>query len=104
MNWDTKQPDVVCLCDDFRDKLRAKSLVERLPKSRRYQLTKGGYRICVVYLKLFEKLYAPLTSGILAPFRPGKRLNQRLSQLDRLYASVCTALDELVDAVGLKAA
>src|SRR5205823_14182473 len=51
-------------------KLRAKSLVERIPKSRRYRLTKDGYRICVVYLKLFEKLYAPLTSAILAPFRP----------------------------------
>jgi hypothetical protein len=86
-------------------KLRAKSLVERLPKSRRYRLTKEGYQICVVYLKLFEKLYAPLTSGILAPFRPDKRFNnQRLSQLDRLYLAVSTALDELVNAVGLKAA
>jgi hypothetical protein len=85
-------------------KLRAKSLVERLPKSRRYRLTQDGYRICVVYLKLFEKLYAPLTSGILAPFRPDQRLNQRLSELDKLYAAVSTALDELVDAVGLKAA
>jgi hypothetical protein len=85
-------------------KLRAKSLVERLPKSRRYRLTKDGYKICVVYLKLFEKLYAPLTSGILAPFRADKRLYQRLSQLDRLYAAVSTALDDLANAVGLKAA
>ena len=60
-------------------KLRAKSLVVRLPKSRRYRLTTDGYRICVVYLKLFEKLYAPLTSSILAPFRSDKRLNGRLS-------------------------
>ena len=85
-------------------KLRAKSLVERVPKSRRYRLTKEGYQICVVYLKLFEKLYAPLTSGILSPFRPDKRLNGRLSQLDRLYAAVSRALDELVNAVGLRAA
>ena len=85
-------------------KLRAKSLVVRLPKSRRYRLTTDGYRICVVYLKLFEKLYAPLTSSILAPFRSDKRLNGRLSELDRLYAAVSTALDQLVDAVGLKAA
>jgi hypothetical protein len=85
-------------------KLRAKSLVERLPKARRYRLTKDGYRICVVYLKLFEKLYAPLTSAILAPFRHDKRLNGRLSELDKLYAAVSTALDQLVDAVGLKAA
>ena len=85
-------------------KLRAKSLVQRVPKSRRYRLTKEGYQICVVYLKLFEKLYAPLTSGILSPFRPDKRLNGRLSQLDRLYAAVSRALDELVNAVGLRAA
>src|SRR5207245_3490912 len=38
-------------------KLRAKGLVERLNKSRRYRLTPAGYRICVVYLKLFEKIY-----------------------------------------------
>ena len=85
-------------------KLRAKSLVERMPKSRRYRLTEHGYKICVLYLKLFEKLYAPLTSGILAPFRSDKRLNNRLTELDTLYAAVSTALDELVDAVGLKAA
>lgn len=86
-------------------KLRAKSLVQRLPRSRRYRLTKDGYRICGVYLKLFEKLYAPLTSSILAPFRSDKRLNdQRRTQLDRLYAAVSSALDQLVNAVGLKAA
>jgi len=85
-------------------KLRAKLLVERLPKSRRYRLTKEGYKICVVYLKLFEKLYAPLTSGILDPFRSDKRLTTRLCELDRLYTAVSTALDELVNAVGLKAA
>ena len=45
-------------------KLRAKGLVQRLHKSRRYRLTADGYRICVVFLKLFEKLYAPLTSAI----------------------------------------
>ena len=85
-------------------KLRAKSLVERMPKSRRYRLTADGYKICVLYLKLFEKLYAPLTGGILAPFRSDKLLNNRLSELDRIYAAVSTALDDLVDAVGLKAA
>jgi len=48
-------------------KLRTKSLVERLPKSRRHRLTQEGYKICIVFLKLFENLCAPLTSGILAP-------------------------------------
>src|SRR5437867_9312249 len=46
-------------------KLRAKGLIQKIGKSRRYRLTPAGYRICVVYLKLFEKIYAPLTSGIL---------------------------------------
>jgi hypothetical protein len=86
-------------------KLRAKRLVEKLPKSRRYRLTAEGYRICVVYLKLFERIFAPLTSGILAPFKDDQRLPQtRATQLDRLYRAVLKALDQLVDAVGLKAA
>jgi len=85
-------------------KLRAKGLVERLAKSRRYRLTSEGYRICVVYLKLFEKLYAPLTSGILKPYKEDRQLDDKTGQLDKLYRAVVNALDQLVDAVGLKAA
>ena len=86
-------------------KLCAKGLVERLDKSRRYRLTADGYRICVVYLKLFEKLYAPLTSGILKPINHDRRLvDSKTSQLDKLYRAVVIALDHLVDAVGLKVA
>ena len=84
-------------------KLRAKRLVERLDTSRRYRLTVDGYRICVVYLKLFEKIYAPLTSAILKPFQPDAPV-QRTTLLDRLYCTVVKALDLLVDAVGLKVA
>jgi len=40
-------------------KLRAKGLVEKVPHSHRYRLLPEGYRLCVVYLKLFEKIYAP---------------------------------------------
>src|SRR5881409_2446926 len=86
-------------------KLRAKGLVRRLDKSRRYRLTADGYRICVVYLKLFEKLFAPLTSGILKPLKHDRLLvASRTSQLDTLYRAVVIALDHLLDAVGLKAA
>src|SRR5438093_4840820 len=86
-------------------KLRAKGLVERLDKSRSYRLTADGYSICVVYLKLFEKLYGPLTSGILKPLKHDRRLvDSRTSQLDKLYRAVVICLDQLVDAVGLKAA
>jgi hypothetical protein len=86
-------------------KLRAKGLVQRLDKSRRYRLIPEGYRICVVYLKLFEKLYAPLTSAILKPFKNDRRLvNSKTSPLDKLYRAVLASLDQLVDAVGLKVA
>jgi hypothetical protein len=37
-------------------------LVEKIPHSRRYRLLPNGYRICLVFLKLFERIYAPLTA------------------------------------------
>jgi len=86
-------------------KLRAKGLVERLNKSRRYRLTPEGYRICVVYLKLFERIYAPLASAILKPFKPDSQLQSaKTILLDKLYRTVVNALDLLVDAVGIKVA
>src|SRR5258708_2626223 len=86
-------------------KLRAKGLVAKLPNSRRYQLLPQGYSICLVFLKLFERVYAPLTAGLLGPLKADKRLeSQRPSQLDRLYQRVIDDLDTLVRAVGLKAA
>jgi hypothetical protein len=47
--------------------LRGKRLVEKLPRSRRYRLTPEGYSICLVFLKLFERIYAPLTAGNASP-------------------------------------
>ncbi len=86
-------------------KLRAKGLVQRLDKSRRYRLTADGYRICVVYLKLFEKLYAPLTSAIIKPFKYDARLaDTKTCPLDKLYRAVLASLDQLVDVIGLKVA
>jgi hypothetical protein len=86
-------------------KLRAKGLVEKLPHSRRYRLLPEGYSICLVFLKLFERIYAPLTAGLLQPFSADNKLqHDRLSQLDKLYQRVVQALDDLLHAVGLKAA
>ena len=86
-------------------KLRAKGLVAKLPNSRRYQLLPNGYSICLVFLKLFERVYAPLTAGLLSPIRADALLeSQRRSQLDRLYQRVVDDLDALVGALGLKAA
>jgi DNA-binding transcriptional ArsR family regulator len=67
-------------------KLRAKGLVERVPRSRRYRLLRGGYSVCLVFLKLFERIYAPLTAGLLLPISGDARLQQqKQSQLDRLF-------------------
>jgi hypothetical protein len=86
-------------------KLRAKGLVAKLPNSRRYQLLPQGYSICLVFLKLFERVYAPLTAGLLSPISADNRLErQKRSQLDRLYQRVVDDLDTLIRAVGLKAA
>jgi hypothetical protein len=35
-------------------KLRAKGLVQKLPRSRRYQLPAKGYSVCMIFLKLFH--------------------------------------------------
>jgi hypothetical protein len=86
-------------------KLRAKGLVAKLPNSRRYQLLPQGYSICLVFLKLFERVYAPLTAGLLSPISADARIDQqKRTQLDRLYQRVVDDLDTLVRAVGLKAA
>jgi hypothetical protein len=86
-------------------KLRAKKLVERVPKTRRYRLIGKGYSICVVFLKLFERIYAPLTAGLLKPFPGDRKLpDEKRTQLDRLYQSVKDDLDQLLKTVGLKIA
>jgi hypothetical protein len=86
-------------------KLRAKGLVEKIPRSRRYRLVGKGYSICVAFLKLFEKIYAPLTAGLLAPFRSDRLLaEEKRCALNRLYQRICDDLDQLFRAVGLNVA
>jgi hypothetical protein len=86
-------------------KLRAKALLEKLPHSRRYRLVNKGYSICVLFLKLFERIYAPLTAGLLQPFPGDRHLAQdKRCQLDRLYQRVTDDLRALLSAVGLKTA
>jgi len=93
-----------CLRYDL-SKLRARGLVQRMPRSRRYKLLPEGYRLCVVFLKLFEKIYAPLTAGLFAPFPGDSSLSKaKMTRLDRLYRAVVIALDHLFQAVGLTAA
>jgi hypothetical protein len=86
-------------------KLRAKGLVEKVPRSRRYRLKREGYAVCLVFLKLFERIYAPLTAGLLSPVAGDSKLQKdKLSQLDQLYQRVADDLNKLIDAIGLKAA
>jgi hypothetical protein len=102
-----------CSVDEYKlsslrydlSKLRVKGLVQKIPRSRRYKLLPTGYRLCVVFLKLFEKIYAPLTAGLLAPFPGDSQLvPAKIARMDKLYRAVVAALDRLVHAVGLKAA
>jgi len=86
-------------------KLRAKGLVERVPHSRRYRLLPHGYSICLLFLKLFERVYAPLTAGLLQPILADARLAEdKRHRLDRLYQRIITDLDALLQAVGLRTA
>jgi hypothetical protein len=57
-----------------------------------------GYRICLVFLKLFERIYAPVTPGLLQAFPPTRncRTSGSLSRLDTLYQQVVQALDRLL--------
>lgn len=86
-------------------KLRAKGLVEKVPRSRRYRLAPKGYALCVVFLKLFERIYAPLTAGLLRPIKGDSRLPpERRHPLDRLYQKVVDDLERLMHEVGIKIA
>jgi len=86
-------------------KLRAKGLVERVPHARRYRLLPHGYSICLVFLKLFERVYAPLTAGLLRPVTADVRLaEEKRHRLDRLYQRIVADLEALLQAVGLRTA
>jgi hypothetical protein len=86
-------------------KLRAKGLVQKVPHSRSYRLAPNGYAICLVFLKIFERIYAPLAAGLLRSFTDDACLPPtRRHSLDRLYQRVVDDLDRLMHAVGLKIA
>jgi hypothetical protein len=61
--------------------------------------------ICLVFLKLFERLYSRLTASLLQPYRADSKLqDHKRTQLDRLYQKIVDDLDALLHAVGIKAA
>jgi len=86
-------------------KLRAKGLVQKIPRSRPYRLVAKGYSVCLIFLKLFERIYAPLPAGLLKPFAGHHKLaRDKRSELDRLYQRIVDDLAALLHAVGLKVA
>jgi hypothetical protein len=77
-------------------KLRGKGLVRRVPRSQRYELSAEGYRLAVLYQKLYHRLYAPLTASTLEPVATDNLLPAaRKAKLDRLYEAVDKALRQL---------
>jgi hypothetical protein len=85
-------------------KLRANNLVVKVPKTQTYRLTPQGFRICVLFLKLFHRVYAPFTAAAARPFPDDALLaDDRRCALDQLYAGVDHALDLLLDHLGFAA-
>jgi hypothetical protein len=77
-------------------------LVGKLPRSRRYRLPAPGYSVCLIFLKLFDRVYAPLTAGLLQPVAGDAALLQhKRAPLDRLDQRITDALDRLLHALGL---
>jgi hypothetical protein len=86
-------------------KLRAKHLVVKVPKTQTYHLTAQGLRICVLFLKLAQRVYAPFAAAVLKPVPHDAILSDdRRAELDHLYAGVDRALDSLLDHLGLSRA
>jgi hypothetical protein len=86
-------------------KLRAKGLVLKVPKTQTYRLTAPGFRICVLFLKLAQRVYAPLAAAVLQPIAHDAVLpDDRRSSLDTLYTAVDRALDHLLDHLGFSLA
>jgi hypothetical protein len=86
-------------------KFRAKGLVARIDKTQRYRLSPQGFRLCVLLLKLSERLYRPLVAATCQPIADDQRLPaEHRATLDRHYAAIDQALNNLLDHLGLKAA
>jgi hypothetical protein len=81
-------------------KLRAKGLVERFGKTRRYRLTRLGLKLGVLLVKIRVRLLGPLATLLQQPnTNSGPR---RLNSVDAAYREVDTALDHLSAALGLQ--
>jgi hypothetical protein len=81
-------------------KLRAKGLVERIGRTRRYRLTPFGLKLGVLLVKLRTRLLGPLASLIrqsTANAHP-----RHSNPVDAAYGEINTAMDHLSAALGLQ--
>src|SRR5438874_187169 len=83
-------------------KLRAKGLVQRLGRTRRYRLTPSGAKLGVLFVKLRIRLLGPLAT--LATQSGPQRPPIRHTALDAAFHEVDTALDHICVALGLQRA
>jgi len=81
-------------------KLRAKGLVERIGKSRRYRLTPLGLKLGVLLVKLRLRLLGPLIT--LVAHSNSNATQTRSNSVDAAYREIDTALDHLSAALGLQ--
>jgi hypothetical protein len=85
-------------------KLRGKGFVFRLAGTQCYQVSSEGYRIGIFHLKLYQQMYAPLTSAICDPVPADNQvLTNRQTRLDRLYVAVDKAVQKLASHLGVAA-
>jgi hypothetical protein len=85
-------------------KLRGKGFVIRLAGTQCYQVSSQGYGIGIFHLKLYQQMYAPLTSAICAPAPADHQvLTSRQTKLDRLYVAVDKAVQDLAKHLGMAA-
>jgi hypothetical protein len=86
-------------------KLRAKELIEKIDHTQYYRLTSHGYRISVLFVKLRDKLYAPLTAAALnTTAQPIDPSTPTLAPLDRLYQRLHKAINDLLCHCGIATA
>jgi hypothetical protein len=83
-------------------KLRAKGLVQRLGRTRRYRLTPSGAKTGVLLVKLRVRLLGPLAT--LASKSNAHPLGLHNNSVDAAFHEVDTALDHLCSALGLQRA
>jgi hypothetical protein len=81
-------------------KLRAKGLVERVGRTRRYRLTPQGAKLGVLFVKLRTRLLGPLAT--LATQSNSRRPPVDHNSVHAAFRHIDSALDQLCVALGLQ--